>query len=118
MNGVWQAAHSLPGLAALVRGGAADIASVSCGSPGNCAVTGVYSLAGNAQVCRVRAFVTAETRGTWGPAQPVPGLAAQITGASAGGFVSCSRVAGCVAVGSYRGRGGYPQTHLWASCRG
>lgn len=36
----------------------------------------------------------------------------------AGGFVSCSRFAGCLAIGSYRGRGGFPRTHLWASVRG
>jgi hypothetical protein len=119
VNGAWQAARALPGLAALNRGGVADIASASCASPGNCAVTGFYTLAGcNAQVCYERPFVAAEIRGAWSLAQPVPGLAVQITGINAGAFISCSRAAGCVAVGSYKGRGGFPPTRLWATFRG
>ena len=119
VNGAWQAARALPGLAALNRGGVADIASASCASPGNCAVTGFYTLAGcNAQVCYERPFVAAEIRGAWSRAQSVPGLAVQITGINAGAFISCSRAAGCVAVGSYKGRGGFPPTRLWATFRG
>ena len=114
VNGVWQAARPLPGLAALNRGGIADIASISCGSPGNCAATGLYSLAGcNAQVCHQRAFLAAETRGAWGPAQPVPGLAAKSTGSTAGAFLSCSRAAGCAAIGIR-----FPHPRLWVSVRG
>ena len=43
---------------------------------------------------------------------------AQTTAASIGMLVSCSRTAGCVAIGSYRASSGDPQTHLWASVRG
>ncbi|MHB1432888.1 MAG: hypothetical protein ACYCVZ_12325 [Streptosporangiaceae bacterium] len=114
VNGTWQAARPLPGLAALNRGGVADIASISCGSPGNCAVTGFYSLAGcNAQVCYQRAFLAAETGGTWGRAVPVPGLTAKSNGSSAGAFISCSRAAGCAAIGAR-----FPHARLWASVRG
>ncbi len=114
VNGAWQRAHAVRGLAALNRGGVADLASVSCGSPGNCAVTGIYSLAGcNAQVCRQRAFLASETGGTWGPAQPVPGLTAQATGSTVGAFISCSRAAGCAAIGAR-----FPHARLWVSVRG
>jgi hypothetical protein len=40
--GTWRTAIEVPGLGSLNQGGEADLASVSCGSAGNCAVGGDY----------------------------------------------------------------------------
>jgi hypothetical protein len=42
-NGVWGMAIEVAGLAALTKGGLAEIDSVSCASPGNCAAGGSYT---------------------------------------------------------------------------
>ena len=42
VNGSWGGAHNVPGIARLATGGLSDASSVSCASPGNCAVGGFY----------------------------------------------------------------------------
>jgi hypothetical protein len=42
-NGVWGAAIGVPGLGALNAGGSAEVGSLSCPSPGICAVGGFYT---------------------------------------------------------------------------
>ncbi|SPF55681.1 hypothetical protein SBA4_7290001 [Candidatus Sulfopaludibacter sp. SbA4] len=49
-NGVWGTAIQVPGLGALNKGGFAEVSSLSCPSPGNCAAGGDYTdRAGNSQ---------------------------------------------------------------------
>jgi len=71
-NGVWGGAIEVPGLRALNRGGDANVVSVSCGSPGNCAAGGSYQ----DQYRSYQGFVAAERDGRWGRAIEVPGLGA------------------------------------------
>ncbi|MHB1431418.1 MAG: hypothetical protein ACYCVZ_04810 [Streptosporangiaceae bacterium] len=104
VNGVWGAAHSIPGMARLNRHGLAEVTSPSCGSPGNCAVGGAYStikvdLYGNGNM---HAFLVTETSGTWGRAVPVPGLPRSRgnRGDAEIGFVTCWPAAGCQVVGT------------------
>jgi len=71
-DGRWGTAISVPGLAALNTGRYADVLSVSCGSPGNCAAGGYYTdRSGHHQ-----GFVAVERNGRWGTAIQVPGLRA------------------------------------------
>lgn len=43
-GGTWKAAQEVPGFPALNPGGFAEISSVSCAAPGDCAAGGYYSL--------------------------------------------------------------------------
>ena len=99
-NGTWGTAQEVPGTAALNTGGAAEIASVSCASAGNCSAGGDYlDSSGNQQ-----AFVVNETNGTWGTAEEVPGTAALNTGGIAQiRSVSCASAGNCSAGGNYIG---------------
>ena len=54
---VWGAAEEVPGTAALNRGGAAEIGSVSCSSAGNCSAGGAYTDSSG----RGQAFVVSQT---------------------------------------------------------
>jgi hypothetical protein len=55
-DGDWGLADEIPGLATLNAGGNASIASVSCGSAGNCAVVGTYTDAAS----HTQAFVVSQ----------------------------------------------------------
>ena len=105
-NGVWGKAADVPGLAALT-GRLAEASSVSCASPGDCAVVGDYS---NVSGGRTQGFVAAQRHGRWGKAIEVPGLGALNRG---GGVyvseVSCALAGGCAAGGSYTDRRGHFQ---------
>src|SRR3981081_2822529 len=68
-GGTWGSAEEVPGSAALNQGGTARIASVSCGTAGNCSAGGDYT--GSAG--RQEAFVADEVNGTWHRAREVPG---------------------------------------------
>src|SRR5579871_462871 len=96
--GHWGAAQPIPGLAALNAGGSARVEAMSCASPGNCAAGGSYQDATHHD----QVFAAIETSGTWGPATPVPNLAAL----NAGGLadvtsVSCGEAGDCAIGGSY-----------------
>jgi len=70
--------------------------TVSCASPGNCAIGGTYLDAKNNR----QDFVADEARGRWGPAQQVPGVAN--VGQFPGLFqASCPAAGECVAVGGF-----------------
>ena len=97
-NGVWRKAIEMPGSAALNKGGAADLVSLSCASAGNCAAGGFYS--GGPQ--HQQAFVVNERQGVWGKAIKVPGTAALNTGEIAQlETVSCPSAGNCAAAGDY-----------------
>ena len=71
-NGTWQNTHAIPGLVKLNPGGTSSAFSLSCASPGNCAVGGSYLTTASTE----QAFVADEKNGTWGPAIEVPGTGA------------------------------------------
>ena len=56
-GGTWGTAEEIPGLAALNQGGYAPVASVSCGSAGNCSAGGRYTDGSS----NLQAFVASET---------------------------------------------------------
>jgi hypothetical protein len=111
-HGVWRKPIEIPGLAALNRGGrgwpltdqGVHVGSISCASPGSCAVVGSYADAS----AHSQAFVVTEMHGKWGKAMEVPGTAGLNVGDSAGAFsVSCAKAGFCGAGGSYKdGSGG------------
>jgi hypothetical protein len=95
---VWHAAIEVPGIAALNRGGGAEITSVSCASPGNCSAGGDYA----AGPGTFQAFVVSQVNGAWHTAVEVPGTAALNRGGNAHiGALSCAAVGNCSAGGSY-----------------
>jgi hypothetical protein len=103
VDGTWQKARELPGIAALNKGGAfgptAVDESISCSSAGNCATGGLYTDGSGHE----QAFVASQVDGTWRKAEEVPGTAAlNVTGAAETYSVSCVEAGNCTAVGSYR----------------
>lgn len=70
-HGTWGQAAEVPGAGALNAGGLADLTALSCGSAGNCAAGGYYA----DRALHDHAYVVSESRGTWGRAQLIPGLA-------------------------------------------
>ena len=66
-NGRWGQAIEVPGLGALNKGGTAEVNSVSCASPGNCAAGGSYRSPQTTQ-----GFVVSEQNGVWGRASWCP----------------------------------------------
>ena len=103
VNGKWGTAQPVPGLAALNVGHNARISVVSCSSPGNCSAGGYYATTPAEFSVMTTAFVVSEVSGTWGQAEPVPGLAALNTGDQASILsLSCASAGDCTAGGSYR----------------
>jgi hypothetical protein len=99
-NGTWGTAQEVPGTGNLNTEGAAQVSSISCASPDNCAAGGYYSVQISGLTQRV-AFLVNETNGTWDPAQEVPGTAALTgDGSSEVNSVSCSSADDCAAGGS------------------
>jgi hypothetical protein len=97
-NGTWGRAGEVPGTGPLNQGGNAAIYSLSCTSAGNCSAGGQYEDGSS----HSQAFVVNETKGTWGPAEEVPGTAALNAGGQAGiDSVSCASAGHCSAGGSY-----------------
>jgi hypothetical protein len=111
--GTWGKAIEVPGLGALNKGanlqGGANVTSLSCGSPGNCAAGGFYrDGSGHDQ-----GFVVSERNGTWRKAIEVPGLGAlNKSGAAQVSSVSCGSAGNCAAAGSYLDGSGREQAFL------
>ena len=108
-GGRWGRAQEAPGTAALDKGGAAGIASVSCPSPGNCAAGGFYTDgSGHGQ-----AFVADEVHGHWHAAQEASGTAALNQGGAARiVLVSCPSPGNCSAGGDYTDGSGHGQVFV------
>ena len=104
--GSWGTAIEVPGLAALNKGGLAEVTSVSCGSAGNCAAGGYY----RDRHRHCQGFVAVERHGRWGTAIEVPGLGALNKGGVAEvNSVSCGSAGNCAAGGDYTDRHGHQQ---------
>jgi hypothetical protein len=100
VNGSWRRAVEVPGLAALNKGRNAEVSSVSCASPGNCAAGGFYTDGGRHQ----QGFVVSEVNGSWRKAVEVPGLGTLNKGGLPGAgvsSVSCASPGSCAAGGDY-----------------
>jgi hypothetical protein len=98
-GGTWGTAQAVPGLARLNSAGFAEVTSVSCPAVGDCVAGGYYTNRVGQQ-----GFVVGQTSGSWGKAQPVPGLAALNVGRAATvTALSCPSVGHCVGVGDYAG---------------
>ena len=106
-NGVWAKAIDVPGLAALNKGGNAQVDSVSCASAGDCAAGGYYT-DGNRNG---QAFVVDERNGVWGTAIEVPGLAALEGGGVGVGGASVKSLS-CVSAGNCAAGGRFEAGHL------
>ena len=92
--GTWRKPIEVPGTGSLNRGGDAEANSVSCASPGNCAVVGFYL--DRAHVAR--AFADDLVRGSWRRAREVPGTKSSRLGADLTA-VSCASRGNCSAGG-------------------
>lgn len=103
VNGHWNNALPVPGLAALNTNGLAEVRTVSCASAGNCAAGGDYRDSPD----RSQAFVVDEVNGVWGNALEVPGTATLNAGTNARVVsatvvsLSCRSSTGCSAGGFY-----------------
>jgi hypothetical protein len=99
VNGTWQNAEEVPGIAALDTGLSASITSVSCGAAGNCSAGGEY---GDPYGATSQVFVVSEVNGTWQNAEEVPGTAALNKGDAQIASVSCASAGNCSTGGSYQ----------------
>lgn len=119
MNGTWDTAIDVPGIAALSGGGPADVTSVSCASDGNCAAGGWYNAVIGDESAGSQAFVADEVNGSWNAAIDVPGIAslnvaddAQITS------VSCASTGNCAVGGYYSPGDGRSQAFVASEVNG
>ena len=105
----WGRAAEVPGLGALNAGGNAQVSSVSCWRPGDCAAGGSYTDARQ----HLQLFVVMEASGRWKNAQQVPGTAVLNFG---GGLqvnsMSCAPGGYCAAVGAYDDNKGNQQVFV------
>jgi|GEM_PF-4759758 len=102
VDGRWQSAQPLPGIANLSHYNDAEVQSVSCISPGNCSAAGSY--VGSAAGCQSflgcpQVFVASEVSGHWHSAIAVPEVANVTDGYSTYGFLSCTSAGACDGVG-------------------
>jgi hypothetical protein len=101
-GGTWGTAEQVPGSKALNKSGHAGIDSVSCPAAGDCTAGGFYASGVSDRIPVDQAMVVAETGGTWGTAEEVPGSAALNAGGSAQiSALSCPAVGDCAAGGYY-----------------
>jgi virginiamycin B lyase len=102
-RGTWGNAQPVPKLGTLNQGEVAQVLSVSCGTPGNCAAAGYYKDSAE----QPQAFVVDEVGGSWQDAIAVPGSVSANTGGQAQiNSVSCAPDGSCVAGGYYTESGG------------
>jgi hypothetical protein len=102
VNGIWEAAIEVPGLASL--GGDSKVKSLSCASAGNCAAGGTYlARSGSSE-----GFVADEVDGRWLAAREIPGLSALNIDSAGVNSISCASAGNCAAGGSYSESTGSP----------
>jgi cytochrome c551/c552 len=115
LNGVWGTAKEMPGTAALNAGGFASVASMSCGSAGNCSAGGWYAdAAGNLQV-----WLAGEVNGVWGTAKEIPGTAVLNAGGNAVvSSLSCASAGNCSVGGFYKDSASHSQAFVAGEVNG
>jgi hypothetical protein len=100
VNGTWSAPRDAPGIGTLTKHDYSSVNDISCPSAGNCVAVGTDEVAGPR--FDQQAFLDTETRGTWGAAAQVPGLAALNQQDLADGLtVSCDAPGSCSVGGDY-----------------
>lgn len=98
VNGKWSNVEEAPNSAVLNVGGAADLNSISCSSPGNCSAGGYYQATAKDR----EAFVINEVSGKWHDALEVPRIGPLNSyGDAMVNSVSCASVGHCSAGGYY-----------------
>jgi hypothetical protein len=105
VRGRWGTARRVPGAAALTAGGDNQVTSVSCVSPGNCALAGYafrFTAEGTEEREYATPFVASQHDGTVGHAQRIPGIG----GISKYGYavltaLSCAAPGNCAIGGNY-----------------
>lgn len=99
-NGSWGAPQAVPGLAAILPASQGDsvLTSVSCPAKGDCSAMGLYPTDANGGQS---VFAVDEENGTWGDAQPIPGLTTLAPHFASDPDVSCSAIGECTVAGSY-----------------
>jgi hypothetical protein len=114
-NRRWGKASPVPGLAKLDVGGQDYPTALSCSRVGYCAMTGGY-IDGSAHV---QPYVVTQSRGKWGTAREVPGVAKLNAGGHAGlEALSCPARGSCAAVGDYQDGAGHYQAFVVVENRG
>jgi hypothetical protein len=111
----WGRAEEVPGLISLNAGGNASVNWLSCRRVGYCSAAGSYTDAsGHGQ-----SFVVNETKGRWGKAEEVPGIAALSAGNGSGiGQMSCASVGNCAAGGGYTDTSGHGEAFVVNETKG
>jgi hypothetical protein len=105
-DGVWGTAEQIPGTPA--RSSSLTVSAISCASAGNCGLTGDYT---PPRVGTRTPFVASQVSGTWGDAEPPPGLAALDHGDWAvAPTLSCPAPGECTVGGYYGETGLHPFT--------
>lgn len=93
----WGTAALVPGSTVLNRGGLANVNSISCTAPGDCAAAGSYA----DRSFHNQALVADEQDGRWRTAREVPGTA-KLNESSANALsVSCASAGNCAVGGFY-----------------
>lgn len=99
-SGKWRNAFEVPGTAGLNKGHNGQVTGISCPSTGNCGVGGYYTNSSD----HGELFLINESKGKWGRANEIPGLAALTKGSTAEIYsISCSSAGNCSG-------GGYGET--------
>ena len=98
VDGVWGTVETIPSLNAANAGGDAAVRSVSCASPGNCSIGGIYADANYLY----KGFLASQIDGVWQPYEEIPGFDSLSNfGYSDVSSVSCAEAGSCSAVGMY-----------------
>jgi hypothetical protein len=109
VHGKWGKAISLPGTSQLNQGDQGQFNQVSCSSPGNCGVAGVYSATYDYGFIYTQPFVATEVHGTWIKAVSVPGIKVEninVGQEASTTAISCTAPGRCSA-GGWNGRNGF-----------
>jgi hypothetical protein len=102
VNGTWNKAIEVPGLAQLDKADDSAVVSISCSSAGNCGVAGFYASALPVSVPREQAFVVNQVHGVWTKPIEVPGTDPLNTAGDAAAMaISCPATNRCSAAGFY-----------------
>jgi hypothetical protein len=102
-HGTWGSAQPVTGLARLGGTRRSQVDTVSCVTPGTCAIGGYYTDGKGHE----QAFVASEASGTWRGAREAPGTSAlNVKGHAEVDAVDCPVAGDCTATGDYRSKSG------------
>jgi hypothetical protein len=116
--GSWSTAAAAPGVAAFYNDTyhwTITPTSISCGSPGNCAVVGYYE---DTLKQAPQPFLLSQVNGVWAKARKVPGLTALAPHGAALSAVSCASAGNCSAGGRIRGHRGNGRAFVVSEVKG